>query len=248
MLRSTDPGILADNPCSLSANDELIAITLEDCPRHFSVSKALLYNASDYFRKALDSGFMESSKRILRLPGCDEQTFNLFLYYTTKNALPDFKTLCADVCKSNPGWDGAHARRSELQCALVRLWTFGDAYLIPKLQNLAMKELINLLDICTVSSEAVNLAFETAAMDSPSRRVFVKECVQDYEELSVQDMDMLGALPGFFLRFTEQILRCPGKGCKHWPKCTPSDHKEYSRFYVKEPSVLEKSKYGAISN
>ncbi|KAK4621991.1 hypothetical protein CLAFUW4_06799 [Fulvia fulva] len=72
--------------------DELVTIALDNCSRTFTISKALLCGASDYFVKALNGRFKEAADHILRLPGCDEATLRCFVYYLTHDKeLPDLE-------------------------------------------------------------------------------------------------------------------------------------------------------------
>lgn len=152
---------------------------------------------------------MEASNRTLRLPGCDEQTFRLFLYHLAKNKLPDY---IYDT-KEEPSKEQIVASRAEFQTGLVKLWTFGDAYLMPELQIAAMKHLIDHVRYEYFTVEAVETAF-AAAKDGVLRDLFIRQMIQDIEGLEGNydgDMTRFGAVPGFFQAFMEQSCRCRSK-------------------------------------
>jgi hypothetical protein len=99
--------------------DELVAIKPEGTEETFTVQKALLTNASDYFVAALDGRFEEADKLILTLPGTDVEAVRLFIYWLTLRKLPDFATKATSLLI------GSEERRSlegDKQSALINLW------------------------------------------------------------------------------------------------------------------------------
>jgi len=76
--------------CSTFRDDVLVTVQLEGARQTFSVQKALLCSASDYFVKALDGKFKEAVDNTLHLPGCDEATFQLFLAWLCGREFPTY--------------------------------------------------------------------------------------------------------------------------------------------------------------
>ncbi|KAK4501713.1 hypothetical protein PRZ48_007522 [Zasmidium cellare] len=194
----------------LFVKDGPVIVALEGCAETFSVSRALLLSASEYFRKALSNGFAETSEQTLRLPGCDEETFRFFLYYMTTNTLPDFGAEFQAFYKSEHTVEETAAMRVQFQVALVRIWCFGDIYLMPKLQNAAVDRLLDLLKQVCIAPDAVRLAF-SINVDGPLCKLFAQEAAFDYNGTTgfkKASMDRLGAIPGFICQFTDAILYC----------------------------------------
>lgn len=68
---------------------------------------------------------METKERHLRLlcPGCDAETFKLFIHYASENSLPEIKKL--DV-NDFPTDVLALSMLSERRCRLIQLWVLAD--------------------------------------------------------------------------------------------------------------------------
>lgn len=204
--------------------DELIDIVLEDGKKTYRVQKALLCTASDYFTGPLNSSFKESTSRTLRLPGCDITTFQLFLDWLCHRQLPNFDEYTPDM-----------EFTEKEQGALVRLWSFAEEHLMPKLQNAAMKELLATLESFHLMPGAVRVAFDTTSSDSIMRRMVVEEAVCDYElgrKAHREEMDEFGAIPGFMLSFVECMQDrsngdCDGLGPSRRPQ-------NWHMYYVAE--------------
>ncbi|SMR56727.1 unnamed protein product [Zymoseptoria tritici ST99CH_1E4] len=181
---------------------EVILVELEDGGR-FKVQSAILCNASDYFRKALHGGFKETSSKKLRLPGCTTESFQLILYWICNGDLPDFgpdqKKESADVAAGIP------PMTDPIQVVLTKLWLCGDMLLMARLQNATMKRLRAIMENTIINAEALRLAFEFAALDSPLRRAFMGQVREDFFEntayYSSAEMDRFGQIPGFLEAF-----------------------------------------------
>ncbi len=112
----------------------IITVELEDSQTSYHPPKALLLNASSYFRSALQSGFQESSEHKLRLPGCETEVFKVFLYWLGNRSIP----VLADDFHAHDGeeWYEVAEKHSML---LIKVWVFADACLLPNLQNLVVR-------------------------------------------------------------------------------------------------------------
>lgn len=191
-------------------NDEVITIALENVDERFTVSKALLCDASDYFKKALDGGFREASDKVLRLPDCDADTLRLFTGYLTRRTLPSFNEIYAGK--------GSHEEKTEevvaRQCMLVRLWAFGGKYFLPRMQNAAMVSLAN--SLCesynvmkAIALEPVQLAFEITGRDSALCKMLAMEFLEDWEcgSLEPDTIDHFEVISGFFAVFLSAMAK-----------------------------------------
>lgn len=87
------------------------------------MQKALLVNASRYFKIALTQGWLESKKTKLPLHEVELEVAEHFLYFLIRGEilLP--------------------AATTDNELLPVRLWVFADMIELPKLQNLAMRQL-----------------------------------------------------------------------------------------------------------
>ncbi|KAK3707319.1 hypothetical protein LTR37_012163 [Vermiconidia calcicola] len=212
----------------------LITVQLEGTDAKFFVQKALLCSVSDYFKKALQPTFKEGKEETLRLPVCNEATFEVFLYWLCHRALPEE----LENEDYNPGpqrGEGDQVLRhvSHNQRRLVRLWCLADSYLMPKLQNDCMKSLLINFDRNYVGVEVVRLAAEVAASESMISNVVMSQLAASYHALVYDrhECDYLGATPGVLLDLVARLRRClPGKGCEYAPEA-PSDN-DYSEYMV----------------
>jgi hypothetical protein len=130
----------------------------------YSVQKAVLCNASEYFDKALNGPFREALEGVLKLPDCYGYIFENFIYWLFQKDLSHL--LLSDF---------PHIR-------LVTLWCFGETYLLPKFQNCVMRTLITSFKDCYVDPEAVELAMSASQVNSPLWRAMVKRAASDYSD------------------------------------------------------------------
>ncbi|KAK5166591.1 uncharacterized protein LTR77_008134 [Saxophila tyrrhenica] len=144
--------------------DDLVTIKLEGIEDVHIVQKAILCAASPYFLKALDGGFSESSKLSLTLPGCDTGTFEVFLYWLCHRKVPE------EV--SNPPAEDVIPDAKVSQ--LFRLWTFDDAYLMPRLQNEAMHCFFRTLELM-VDIAKLQRVSEERVPRSPSHTYYMDD-------------------------------------------------------------------------
>ena len=208
-------------------DDHIITITLEDgSGTTFRIQKALLCSASQYFVKALQGSFKESDEHALRLPGCDADTFRLFLYWLCHGRLPE------DMKDKGPPGDHEERdmfcrRRQEL---FIRLWCFADAYLLPKIQNEAMRAFLDHLRSSRVRIESVRLAFELASEHSPLHSAVMNELIYDCGRLAynVEDMDYLGTIAGLMYKVVAKLrASLDGTEESEWKGTSKNDIGEY---------------------
>lgn len=160
----------------------------------------MLCDSSDYFTKALDGTFSESSTRELRLPGCDKETFQLFLFYLSQKSLPNI----------SPNTDND----DDFDAGVVyaRVWVFADYLVIPKLQDAALCQVMRILQKEN-SISLTEYAYDNSVEGSPLRRVVVAEAVNDLvDEFKYRGSDderkrfeRLAAIPGYFLDFAHRL-------------------------------------------
>jgi hypothetical protein len=130
------------------------------------LSKAVLCNTSVYFTKALENGFKETEQRVLTLPDSNLESVQLFIYWTCKHELPDA------VQESNGYAEGSQELKdfvAQKQESLVRLWCFADRFLITKLQDVAMTQILSFVRIYYVPADVVDLALRLTSGESKLR-------------------------------------------------------------------------------
>ncbi|KAK5166590.1 uncharacterized protein LTR77_008133 [Saxophila tyrrhenica] len=189
-----------------------VKIVLEDGGRYF-VQKAILYNASQYFVKALEGSFIESTEQVLKLPGCDSATFDVFFFWLCKGNLPTTLQVIGGLGYQDRDVSTMRARRSEdceKQKLIVRTWCFGDACLLPVLQDVAMRALCASSKACPITDEVLCLAVQTMPRDSALWRLcFDKFAVFFYHArdlMSEEWKDEIGQIPGALKELTERLI------------------------------------------
>jgi len=127
-----------------------------DTQRTFEVFKGLLSFYFGYLDSALNGHFHEASERTVKLPSEEPLIFDLFRYWIhTRRFYPS--TLEPSVLLD---YD-----------ALAKLWVFGDAHLVPLLQNTVIEILAEkILDTLTApEEEVIGFIYENTVPDSPLR-------------------------------------------------------------------------------
>lgn len=212
--------------------DEFVTVYLNDSMEEFQVKKALLCSASRFFAEKFQGKTLYNA---VRLSGCiDAQLFKLFfLPWLNRQGLPDVNALIGTRPKEQQ-----KSAPNLLQSMLVRLWVFGDIYLMRGLQNAAMQHLVNLLHEVPVTPAAIQAGFAGTADGSLLRRVLVKEAVKlwEKEELDVETADALGVIPGFFHAFVSEIDACANPGCVHPVSCWSTYETGAELFMLPEDS------------
>lgn len=231
-----------DNSLSSFQLDQLVAIQVDDAEETYFVPKHILLKSSEYFEGALQGQFIETKQQKLRLPGCDTTTLHLFLNWLCNRTL---STLCDELYELTDGDvedDSQEVRQaaSKLQVILVKLWVFGEAYLMPKLQNETMECFLDLLQNGFISTDAVHVAFELTASDM-FRRMIAKEVAQWQRRgcYSDEEIDGLGTIDGFFKITIKVLEECHRTGCRHQCDevgCAPS----FADFH--KPYVVDEKK------
>jgi len=181
-------------------DDTLIKVTLDDGAGPYFVPKALLCAASDYFVTALkQETFSEGNTRDLCLPGCDDETLAYFLHWLTYRTLPSQRS---HVNEHKSSQDCQHCHS-----AMIKLWAFGDAYFLPKVQSLAMSWLTRLCTEIPMPATDAKMAFELTAVDSKLRTLVTRfmayyVATGDWEDS--ETLNIAGSVPGFFQYFVKQ--------------------------------------------
>ena len=212
--------------CSQFQSDQLITIILTNSTETFSVQKALLCNVSEYFAKALKGRFNEAKTRALTLPDCDIDTVQMFLYWLCNLEVPNSREMVYEHAR------GSETRRevvSQQQLQLIRLWCFGDRFLIPRLQNAAVRDLVDLLDISYIRAAAMALVFNTTHETSPLRALAVHSFLVYYPTInaygeqtySEDALNMMGGTPGVLAKCFEFVAtsKCGRLKCECSPCC-----------------------------
>lgn len=176
----------------------IVTVQLDNTDENFHVQKALLCNVSKYFVRALTGEFIESKSNTLRLPGCKKATFSLFLYWLCHRSLPENLTTELESEAEIPEGSDKWWTPSYNQQQLISLWGFGDIYLMPSLQNEAMRMLVKNVSTFRIGVEAVKLAAELWVEDSPQRNFVMERVAGEYSDWGLHDheIDYLGAIPG----------------------------------------------------
>lgn len=179
---------------SSSTSDSLVAIIPEGTTEKILVSKVLPCQTSNYFVKALDGEFKEAGEQTLRFPGWTSDVIGLFIYWSYKWTLPEFKE---EIQKS----DSKRATSGRVMMSLVKLWQFGEAHLIPRMQNCAMRVLLDLTQYVHTEAEVLKVAYEGAPTDSALFRFAIREARFEYldhgEGLSEEGFESLAQVQGF---------------------------------------------------
>lgn len=198
-------------------DDYFVTIALEDSEKRFTVQKALLCSVSPYFTSALQGSFREAGDRTLRLPGCEEETFQLVLYWISHRRFPNFVLPVARLGRTSET-DDTFVRNLQVLC--VKTWLFGDAYLMPKLQNEAMRGLTQIFTRhYYVQIEAIRLAFEGTASGTVLRAAILRNLNSDCKKIS-ENKEVLGGIPGLFADFIELQHACENH---EGQRCTQSN-------------------------
>jgi len=223
--------------------DYSVTTALEDSSRTFVMQKAMLCNLSTYFVKALDGDFEKSAARTLKLPGCDSDIFQLFLYWTCNRTLP-----IGECTQKIPNTEASATRHREECVYLVRLWAFEDACLMPELQNAAMKALLNEMYTHRVPVEAVREAFATTAHGLLIREATMKEafraCIEYEDGYDTEEKEVLDTIPGLFKGFTDELISCCGPTsyqCRHGSTCFSALEEDKEHYMVYECSVVQQA-------
>lgn len=228
--------------CRRFQNDELVTISLDNIDTPFLVQKALLCNASEYFTKALSNGFKETKSCTLKLPDCHVDTFQLFLYWLCNYQLPDVR----EFSESLPA--GSEEKNSYIttqQLQLVRLWSFAERFLLPKLQNETMRTLLIWTAKTTyIRAEAIALACKITSSDSFLTALAVKDFLRHYgyesdygrQTYNEADINSLGATSGVMAKCLSMVSssKCGMLKCSCSPSCYRIKPASFATFMVSD--------------
>lgn len=214
----------------------MVTIQPQDSDEIFLVQRALLIQASEYFQKALKGHYAETERRVLRLPGCDTPTLQLFLYWLYHRTLPCFGEAQSILyVKHGSKSDIALKNAIDHQIKLFRLWGFAEAYLLPRLQNETMECLCDFLMFHRLQPAAAHVAFEVSSRDL-LEYFCVKQAANDWRSsyYDEDDLTVLGGIPGFMNMMLNSIEECRQRGCLcHQSKpCRPSLQRERKSYMV----------------
>ena len=197
---------------------------------------------SENYVKALHGSFKEAENRMLRLPGCNQETFEHFLYWACNNNLPNFEAEVdaeIDAATNDEEKVTAAVTARGYQLRLAKLWTFGNAYVLPKLQNVATRALGSIFPFSKTAPEAIRHAFAKSAEDSVLRKAFARETASDClcKRFLAEEMEIIGAIPGVFAAIMDVVVKCqrvhPAKYA-HTPECSRSGRGDCGGFLVPE--------------
>jgi hypothetical protein len=110
----------------------------------------------------LNGSFSEAVKGVMKFPGCDAHTFETFIYWLFNKDLSHLRLFF------------------NAQVTLAKMWCFGEVHLLPKLQNCAMRALIDNLDRYQVDFEALAIAKDETQLESPLGQVLVEKAATGY--------------------------------------------------------------------
>lgn len=204
----------------------MICISLED-GGSFNVQKALLCEASNYFVEALNGRFVESVSKTLRLPGCDTQTFKLFLFWICKQTLPGH----ADSAR----WSRSYEVIGVYLVQMVRLWALGEMLMMPKMQNAAMQQLLEAMndggDLFSEYRLATAEALEVASLESPIVAIFFQELLFDFTKgwLHDEQLENFTRFPGFTVKFCAALRDSLNTGTRPKPLCTGGSTEKFMK-------------------
>lgn len=194
------------------------------------LSKSVLQAASPYFAKPglLPDSLSAVFGRKYLLPGTDSDTLQAFIFYLLNgHKLPRFRlayTRIAAHCDPYKITETLLAAKITLQSTLVKLWCLAERVGMPQLQDLAILDLWDLLQVCHVQVEALEIALGMTADNSPLREMLMREYTRSWKagHYSFEQQNRLGASWGFTAMFSEMKTECLAPECAHEPPCVPS--------------------------
>lgn len=177
----------------------------------YTIHKDLLTFYSDYFHAAFDGSFKEATEGKISLHDGSEDVFDIV------NQLL-YSRLLADGEGSKLSWD-----------KLVRLWLFGDKYIIPFLQNSTMDALIKKNNTeRRVPTSHVEKIWEKTLPSSPLRKFILDRTVYKMKFASFKDYEhhwtreaLVDLIEAYTLKEDTEVLDLPVRD-----KCYYHIHKE----------------------
>ncbi|KAI4746328.1 hypothetical protein E4T50_03350 [Aureobasidium sp. EXF-12298] len=188
-------------------------VTIEVGPKKktYVIHKELLIFYSDYFRGAFNGSFKEATEGKICLHNESEDVFDVFNKFL-------YSRLIADDKNEKFSWD-----------KLVDIWLFGDKYIIPSLQNVAMDTIINKVNSDRViPTNQISKIWEQTLPSSALRKYILERSTYKLsaaEFLKHEDYwtreALLGLIETHFNRDVIEKLTFPAR-----PKCYFHVHKE----------------------
>ncbi|KAH0341168.1 hypothetical protein KCU81_g6447, partial [Aureobasidium melanogenum] len=145
-----------------SSYKEVITVEVGPEKKAFVIHKNLLVFYSDYFRSAFNGSFKEATEGKISLPDESDDVFEIFNQFIYSRVLAD--------------GEGEKLTGDQL----IKLWLFGDKYLVPVLQNVAMNSLKTKSDKENyIPTEKIKLIWENTLPNSPLRKLILDQVVYE---------------------------------------------------------------------
>ncbi|KAG9958544.1 hypothetical protein KCU61_g8214, partial [Aureobasidium melanogenum] len=138
----------------------LVTIEVGSEKKKFVIHKDILTFYSDFFRGAFNGSFMEATEGKLSLPDVEVEIFDIFNQFLYTGCLADGQ---------------GHALRS---IRLIKLWLFGDRFIVPCLQNSAIDALGKRFSIKhSLPTSFTKLVWENTLPSAPLRKYMLDTVV-----------------------------------------------------------------------
>ncbi|GAB7358178.1 hypothetical protein MBLNU230_g0332t1 [Neophaeotheca triangularis] len=165
---ASNQGWTSDKILEAVADDVIITVLVGEDEKTYKMPRSVLYNASPWFRAALDpSKFLEGQSNILKFPEVDTGTFDRFvvwLYGTERDRTPE-----------DDYWTPDPYKPYDCQSMATNLWIFAHTYIMPALQNFAMRILwLNIEEERYMDVGLIRKAFEKTPEGSELRKASVR--------------------------------------------------------------------------
>ena len=171
----------------------------------FKVAQSILTSISEYFVKAIEHEHLGDGRPgIMTLSEDDADAWKILLHWKLKGTIPP-----RDFVDDHG------------QVLLVRCWCLGDKYDITEFQDLAMLELIKVLNGVETTLDIVKIAFDNSAPGSKLRKLMAEETVYLLKLSGKWHHERIDKLDGV-VGFTSALL-CAMDTCKasdELPSCS----------------------------
>lgn len=168
----------------------------------YILRKDLLAQQSDYFDRALKSGFAEAGSGTFNLPDCDNDVMKLLLYWLEE------KTLDALLSWSKLKKDNVNDQFSA--DLFIRSWVFADRYLMSAFKREVLRALLETIrrwdrGAC-LRNGLIRRMFRLTTDNSVLRLVMVRECLNTVSrEHGIElEVSALGDIDGFLVLFIQE--------------------------------------------
>jgi hypothetical protein len=188
----------------------MVTIDIKDAKKTYKVQKSLLCTAAKYFRDALGGSWAERGSKPITLPDCDEETCQYFIYWLAYRKLPS--SLANEDSPMDADGDDTGSDDTLNSCRLVKIWVFGDKYVMPQLQNATMTLLISNVRKNSLRVETTRLAFEMLP-DSLVTKLLLEQQAYNYKAspLDPDSFEHLSDCPGLMYDFCHWVRKvCMG--------------------------------------